>query len=238
MKYLEREKLKVITYSKIGQNHIDTGLENQDTILAEALSDDCGFLALADGVSSAPNAKEGSQAAVEVIQEVCRGFYNGNVLENLDDLKVGIVRNWKSKFSASWNDYATTLNFLIYKEDFLLVGQIGDGLIVVDIGDDTKIFTEDSDFYSTETEALGEAVRKSAFHIEKYKISDGFKAYMTSDGIGKEIAEESRTNLCNYLMNMLENSASAIEEELNPWIEGLSKKNGDDKSIGFIRMEK
>ena len=60
---------------------------------------------------------------------------------------------------------------------------------------------------------------------------------MMSDGIGKEVAEESRIELGNYLNKMLDNDFGETKEELIAWVDSLNNKNGDDKSIGFIRME-
>ena len=60
---------------------------------------------------------------------------------------------------------------------------------------------------------------------------------MASDAIGKEINEASRIELIEYLDNMMMNEDSIIEDELDTWVIGLGKKNGDDKSIGFVRWE-
>lgn len=238
MNCIERGKVKAIEYSVIGQNHVMAGLENQDSILTEVLSDEVGFMVLADGVSSADKSKQGSVAATEVIRELCSEISKSEFEDiDLDDLKIHIVRNWKSKFENQWNDYATTLNFIIFFKNIILVGQIGDGLVVLNIDGANVVFTEETDFYSTETDALGEQVRKSAFRIEKISYKDCFWAYMATDGIGKEVAEESRIGLGEYLSTMLKNNVEEIEKELKPWIDGLGNKNGDDKSIGFIRME-
>ena len=64
------EKLAAVTCSKTGQNHIDKGLENQDSILFKKTTDNDWLLVLADGVSSAKNAKAGSAYAVKAIEEI------------------------------------------------------------------------------------------------------------------------------------------------------------------------
>lgn len=238
MNCIERGNVKAIEYSVIGQNHIVCGYENQDSILTEILSDNCGYMVLADGVSSAPNSKQGSIVATEVIKELCFAIINAEYqYSDLDQLKVHIVRKWKSKFEERWNDYATTLNFIIFYKNTILIGQIGDGLIVLNVDGENTVFSEKTGFYSTETDALGEQVRKSAFRMDRLPYDDKFWAYMTTDGIGKEIAEESRIGLGEYLSNMLVKDTDEIEKEIRAWIDELGKKNGDDKSIGFIRME-
>lgn len=238
MEYFERGNVKAIEYSVIGQKHVERDLDNQDIIMTGILSDEIGFMALADGVSSASNSKLGAMKATEVIRDLCLEFFeNDSVNQNLDELKVEIVRNWKRKINEGWNECATTLNFLIYFKGEIIVGQIGDGLIVLEFDDQYRIYAETEDFYSTETEALGEQVRRSALSLERVEFTDGFSAYMMSDGIGKEVAEESRIELGNYLNKMLDNDFGETKEELIAWVDSLNNKNGDDKSIGFIRME-
>ncbi len=238
MNYFENAKVKAIEYSVCGQNHATIGLQNQDSVLAEILSDDVGYMVLADGVSSATYSKEGAIAATEVIRDLCYEISNIDIQNiDLEILKEKIVRQWKSRFKSQWNEYAATLNFLLYVSGTILIGQIGDGLIVLNVDGKNFIYTEMSEFYTSETDALCEQVRRSAFRLDRVPYKLGFKAYMVTDGIGKEIAEESRVDLGVYLNRMMDNSIDEIEDELKVWIDGLGKKNGDDKSIGYIRME-
>ena len=99
------------------------------------------------------------------------------------------------------------------------------------------ILTENDEFYSTETYALGAAVKKSTFTIRAVEGKNRIRVYMASDGIGKEINEASRIELIEYLDNMMMNENAVIEDELDMWVIGLGKKNGDDKSIGFVSWE-
>lgn len=235
MKYIKDENCTVVYYSQVGSNHIKAGKENQDTVFFERLDKNRWYIAIADGVSSAAKSKQGSQAAVEVAYEICLMLKNEEW--NLEDIKVDIVRKWKRKFSKDWNDYATTLNLLAYVDGKLLVGQIGDGLMVTNVDGEDEIYTEESDFYSTETDALAEAVRRKAITLTQKHISKKFYAYLMSDGIGKEVAVEERINLGKYLFGLMESSEADIKSEIISWINNLENKNGDDKTIGIIRWE-
>lgn len=53
----------------------------------------------------------------------------------------------------------------------------------------------------------------------------------------KKYYRKSRIELGNYLNKMLDNDFGETKEELIAWVDSLNNKNGDDKSIGFIRME-
>lgn len=235
MGYIKEKGCTVFFYSQIGSNHVKNGIENQDSVLFERIDHDRWFLAIADGVSSAPRSKMGSQAAIDVVREITMKFKDEKW--NLEDIKVDIVRMWKRRFANDWNDYATTLNFLIFVNRELLVGQIGDGLMVIDTDGKEEVYTEESDFYSSETDALAESVRRKAIVLTHRHINKKVYAYLMSDGIGKEVAVEERINLGKYLFELIESSEDDIKKEIIPWIDNLDNKNGDDKTIGIIRWE-
>lgn len=238
IEFFRNGKMDAFIYSRIGQNHISDGQENQDCILFEMIRENAWVLALADGISSAARAKEGAQAAVDTVRKFCdRLITRQHPLEDVDALKVDIVRDWKKNFVSDWDEYAATLNFVIYIDRRLLAGQLGDGLIVLNTDGKSKVLVDAGDFYSTETYALGRAVKKSAFTIKYMEVKKELEVYMASDGIGKEIADESRTELGKYLCGMAQRDDRSVEDELDAWVTELGKMNGDDKSIGFVRWE-
>lgn len=235
--FYRKEKCRAFTYSRIGENHTLAGQDNQDKVVFETM-DDSWYMVIADGVSSATCAREGAQAAVGVIRKLCEKISaDKSLLNEIDAIKVYVVKGWKEQINTDWDEYATTINFVIYVDHTLLTGQIGDGLIVVDVDGNSLILTETDEFYSTETYALGTAVKKSAFTIRAVEGKNRIRVYMASDGIGKEINEASRIELIEYLDNMMMNENAVIEDELETWVIGLGKKNGDDKSIGFVSWE-
>ena len=195
-------------------------------------------MVIADGVSSAACSGEGAQAAVDVIRKLCERIMNDrHLLNDIDTIKVYVVKRWKEQIESDWDEYATTVNFAIYVDHTLLTGQIGDGLIVAEVDGNSLVLTESDEFYSTETYALGAAVKKSTFTIRVVEVRNRIRVYMASDGIGKEINEASRIELIEYLGNMMMNEDAVIEDELDTWVIGLGKKNGDDKTIGFVSWE-
>lgn len=235
--FFRKEKCCAFTYSRTGENHILAGQDNQDKAVFEKLGDSW-YMVIADGVSSAACAGEGAQAAVRVIRRLCERISDDkHLLNDVDAIKVYVVKNWKEQIGSDWDEYATTVNFVIYVDHTLLAGQIGDGLIVAEVDGNSLVLTEIDEFYSTETYALGAAVKKSTFTIRAVEGKNRIRVYMASDGIGEEINEESRIELIEYLDKMMMNEDVTIEEELDTWVIGLGKKNGDDKSIGFVSWE-
>ena len=230
--------LFIAAYSKTGSGHLSRRQGNQDRCLYGRIGRNTFYLALADGVSSAPYAEEGAVAAVQTIKIVSEDIAVGKTaIDDLKDLQTMVVRIWKNQFPAGWNDYAATLNFIIFHNNRVLVGRIGDGLIVSEADRVCRVSATNEEFYSTETAALGEAVSRKDFEICLYSVEQSFCAYMVSDGIGKEISESSREDLNRYLLQLSQTSEKQIEQEVVSWVNGLDRKNSDDKTIGFVRWE-
>lgn len=238
MQIFQEGSLFIAAYSKTGSRHISKGQSNQDRCLYGRTGNNTFFLALADGVSSAPYAEKGADAAVQTIKSVSQDIAVGKTeIDDLKKLQNRIVRDWKSHFCSGWNDYASTLNFIIFHNNKVLIGRIGDGLIVSEADRVCRISAVHEEFYLTETAALGEAVSRKDFEICLYPAEHVFCAYMVTDGIGKEIAESSREDLNRYLLQLSQTPEKQIEQEVVSWVSGLDRKNSDDKTIGFVRWE-
>lgn len=119
----------------------------------------------------------------------------------------------------------------------LIAGQIGDGIIAINADGRELLLAEESEFYTTETAALCEAVRQKDFRLQVVSPVRQVSSYLASDGIGKEISHTAIFDLGKYLEELLQKQQHEIDSELIPWIEGLDRKNGDDKTIGFLRWE-
>ncbi len=155
--FYRKEKCRAFTYSHIGENHTLVGQDNQDNVAFEKLGD-LWYMVIADGVSSAACSGEGAQAAVDVTRRLCERIMDDrHLLNDIDAIKVYVVKNWKEQIESDWDEYATTVNFAIYVDHTLLTGQIGDGLIVAEVDGNSLVLTENDEFYSTETYALGAA---------------------------------------------------------------------------------
>lgn len=237
MRIKKENGLFIAEYSVTGQNHILKGQANQDAMLSGCLNENLMYVALADGVSSAQYAEQGSLYAVKTIDKLVKEISLGSLdICDRKELQNKIVHYWKEQIQCNWNEYATTLNFIIYVNSFLIVGQIGDGLICLNIDGINSFITTAEDFYTMETAALSEMVYRKDFYLNIYPVKSTFSAVMMTDGIGKEIPEDSRIPLEKYLEHLSRDSVK-FEKEIRLWINSLGNKNGDDKSIIYIRRE-
>lgn len=236
MQILNEKGFFIAACSQTGTYHISSRMENQDRYLYGSVGNDTFFIALSDGVSSAPFAGEGADAAVRTVQAVSESIASEAAdITDIKGIQTYIVQDWKRQFPSDWNSYAATLNFVIFHRNRALIGRIGDGLIVSRIDDVDRCSAADEEFFSSETAALGEAINRRDFDLRLFSAAENMSVFMTSDGIGKEIAEKSRMSVNRYLLNLSEISEKQFEKEVVSWIDDLGRKNGDDKTIVFLR---
>lgn len=237
MKLRNDKGLFTAEYSLIGENHVTKGIENQDQIKFGEFASSVRFLVVSDGVSSAAHALLGATAAVETVEKLAMDISSNKILMNdIKAIQSYLVKHWKENFVADWNQYAATLNFIIYYDHQLLLGQLGDGLIALTVDGETKVMKNYEEFYSSETPALGEVVLRKDLKVESCFVNNSFSGYIVTDGIGKEVNEDSYMPLERYLFELSMNPELFVKE-IVPWIDGLGAKNGDDKTLGYIRME-
>lgn len=125
-----------------GSGHEKTGVVCQDSSRALLVADDFLIAAIADGAGSAEKSEVGSLIAVETaiqcLQEITA---NWNLPEEDEDWKLLILKVFKSareaveaealRLDAPSRELASTLIVLLATQDFAVVGQIGDGAVVL-----------------------------------------------------------------------------------------------------------
>lgn len=238
MNYYAKDNVIQYSYSEKGQHHIIKDEENQDSIFVGQIDSDTFCLAVADGVSSCRWAKKGSLAAVDTICHLAVAISEGTMeSQDIDGIRRYVVRDWKNHFQSDWNDYGTTLNFAVVHKNDLVVGQIGDGLLLLRNGDENINITDMDEFYSAETYALSEVVLKSSFNVIYTERKGTVAIFAMTDGIGKEIEIEQIEEFKESLIKLMKLHERDIESEIREWISLLNEKNNDDKSIGMLILE-
>lgn len=222
-------------YSEIGKYHADKNIENQDSVYIGIENDTTVCIAVADGVSSCMGAKKGSLAAIDTVKHLARAVSEGTLFcEDVDAIRKFVVRDWKEYFEEKWDDYATTLNFAIIYKKYLVLGRIGDGMLLVKNGTINTNLMDFEEFYSTETFALSEVVLKKSFQVVCQEVREPVFIVAMTDGIAKEIEIEKIEELKQALMELVTQNREVIETELCDWVANLNEKNDDDKTIGIV----
>lgn len=225
---LEKYSIQYLICSAKGQSHALRNMENQDS--AGVYHNDCVFAcAVADGLGSCKNSKEGSTQAVSVIGECIQSDITEQSCEKIRDY---IVNSWREKVGLPYDAYSTTLRFVILKQDRLIIGDIGDGLTVVNNG--SVIQRSSSAWFANCTDALSDTI--SHFKVLEIPIeTEHLKILLTTDGIANDIKPGCEGDLLNYLCAII--SSDTCETEIDEWIESICKNNGDDKTFVVVKIE-
>lgn len=135
---------QMIAASVPGAGHVRTGLPCQDAYLVSHMAGGGVLAAVADGLGSAARAEEGAQLAVAVaistLQEILSTAHPPDKAAWMEALQqTFICARFALEVLADANvrplsDYATTLIVVAMTDKWLAVGQLGDGAVVAQIG--------------------------------------------------------------------------------------------------------
>jgi hypothetical protein len=239
MSFANEDNTIQYSYSEIGKRHVDAGTDNQDSVFVGKVCEETYCMVVSDGVSSCKLSKYGSEATIDTIRRLAEKLHQDEMsVDDLDEIKRFIVRDWKSHFDEDWNEYGTTLNFVIWWKHNILVGQIGDGLIIGESDGESFLMTDMDECYSVETFALAEVVLKSSIQLLVRKNVKNISVVAMTDGIGKEINLESLKEFFKYFVELISNNDEEIKNsEIESWMSQLRLKNDDDKTIGVLVLE-
>jgi Protein phosphatase 2C len=177
-----------------GQHHADIGLPNQDAFAFGSLGG-VTWLALADGVSSAPLSGEGADRVTAWAgAEIEARLRRRSQLTELDVRDVvEAVRNRLAAHAQAYNkplaDYATTLLMAVLGEDGLIFAKIGDGYVFAvergDIGARLRPIADSGQLMSGET-VLDLTHPEWAEHLVVQHFADGAAAGIDTIALGSD----------------------------------------------------
>ena len=191
--------LPIEKYSKTGEFHKTSGVDNQDVILIKKNSQFC-FYALADGVSSRKFSKEGAQIACDtaagLFMRTDRLLLNYEKQKAVYVLLNEILYNLKSLSSTASEDikeYASTLMFVLVdkKSNIVYVLNLGDGMCFATLGETvyeiSSVDEQAEGCFVTTTENVNDYVFFEKYDAYKY---DSF--ILMSDGAWRTIYVDGR----------------------------------------------
>ena len=220
--------------SAIGPMHISVGLPNQDSLCFGAYRSGFSFVAVADGVGSCRYSQEGSQKAVQVIRDLCKR--GPKWLEDANKgayLQKYIVSKWERSIGGNLLDYATTINFVIVGKKCVWLGQIGDGLILAQMGEHFLVL-EETNAVPPYTFALGGIGAAENFRLYALKPCKQMSVFLSSDGIGRVLNPFIFSEFLSYMRKMILKNPAQAQKELKEWFVSLDKLNQDDKTFGVL----
>ena len=245
-----------LTEKVIGASHIRTGKPCQDAA-GSLVVDDIVAVAVADGHGSSRYADVGARLAVQVALTALVQFaedlgHRGASISEVQGyasypLRVQIVREWADRVramagtsEAALLDYGSTLLFAVATRDFLLLGQLGDGDILL-VGSDREVsvvIPADPRAFADETPSLclPEAwlslrVRVLPAPREECLLllsTDGYSKSYTTDDVFRQIGPD-------YLDLVREGGTHGLAPHLHGFLEQVTAQgSGDDIAIAML----
>ena len=231
--------VELVGASVRGPRHIRDGAPNQD---AWGHSGAAGHhvVVVADGLGSRPESASGARAACRAVPEALRAWLKRPGAQ-LDLLPTLIHVLWRVALAElPPEDACTTCLFAAVDQDGAgLIGQLGDGLVLVETSDgQLKVLAErDEAAFGNETEALGATRKISAWSLQR--LSPGTqRVLLCTDGVSDDLLPDRLPALLEWLDSDLMSQPPAtrwrlLATELRDW---PTPNHTDDKTLAFIRI--
>ncbi|MCO5166629.1 MAG: protein phosphatase 2C domain-containing protein [Planctomycetes bacterium] len=239
----------------IGAKHVRDGKVCQDAILGHRDYSRV-VLAVADGHGTSLHGEVGAQCAVEVAVEHLARFATelppGADLQAVHrfaehPLRVQLVREWTARVrkhagdaNAPLKPYGTTLIFALATPTFLLVGQLGDGDVLL-VTPDQRVLRpvpSDATSFADETASMCQPEAWSSMRVvTRGAPVDEALLIMSTDGYSKSYASDEVFDRIgpDYLTMVRDEGIEAVEGSLKGFLEAVtSGGSGDDIAFGLL----
>ncbi|MCR5789508.1 MAG: protein phosphatase 2C domain-containing protein [Lachnospiraceae bacterium] len=204
---IPERKMRAAWARKKGRSHLENGLPCQDHCLVRELADNILFAAVADGHGGEEyiHSDRGAALACETLYRLTKETLFRHKVSGLSEAMRDSA--FRERFCESWNDavlkeheeafgpsedskerilrqYGTTLLFAVAAPDFQILGQLGDGAILLFNGfGQGQLFCRHLQKRSSVTASLASKRAACAMHIDIYEKSAFRYILLSSDGV-------------------------------------------------------
>lgn len=243
----------------IGAKHVRDGRPCQDDIrVVQGIG--LTIVAVADGHGSSVHAEVGARIAVEVTTEALTNFVDNLGADLRADpravhafaqhpFRVQLVREWARRVrevggseDVDLKEYGSTLLFSAVTPEFVLLGQLGDGdiLVVEGSGSVSRPIPGDPTSFAEETLSLCLPEASSSLRVLVTPRSAAETLLLIStDGYAKSYATDLDFERIgpDYLEMVRELGVAGVEGHLEEFLTAVTKGgSGDDVALGLIYM--
>lgn len=218
----------------------------------------CAIVAVADGHGSSLHADVGARIAVEVTAEALTNFVDNLGADLRADpravhafaqhpFRVQLVREWARRVrevggndDVDLKEYGSTLLFAAVTPEFLLLGQLGDGdiLVVEGSGSVSRPIPTDPTSFAEETLSLCLPEASSSLRVlVTPRPADETLLLISTDGYAKSYATDLDFERIgpDYLEMVRELGVAGVEGHLEEFLTAVTKGgSGDDVALGLI----
>lgn len=221
---------------KRGRGHIETETVCQDYCLVENISDDVLVIAVADGHGGEAYVKSdiGARLACKTLADSVKNMFNSKLPSLPGDVWIEVIKTkeFKIKYINLWKEavlqdyekcagkeqesipgniikqYGTTILFAIVTKEYLALGQLGDGAILMFNNDNQcQLFKRHDIKINSQTSSLASVRAEYAFVINVFRREMFGNILISTDGIYDKLdKEDSFLTYANFLLTqVLEN---------------------------------
>lgn len=207
--------------SIIGKAHVMSDTSCQDSF--KIFKKKYGIaMSVCDGVGSNKYSQFGSKAACKAVCKVFKLHYRGKVSKELIGEK--IEHYYKKYVRRKYRKEAGTTCLFVYVlfDNEVIIGQAGDGVILIKIDDRFLVFQNKKDDFMNEVHALNCTGTYNYRKIKnlKFDFNDNHKLQflLSTDGISEDIIPEKREEFFEYFIKLSsDNGESKLKETLENW---------------------
>lgn len=207
--------------SVIGQSHIMNGTCNQDFF--QIYKKKYGIaMSVCDGVGSNKYSQFGSKAASKAVNKVFKLYYKNKFSKELIGEK---IENYYKKYvRRKYRSEASTTCLFVYvfSDNEIIIGQAGDGIILIKLDEKFLVFQNKTDDFLNEVSALSCKHKYNHWKIKNLKfdptINYKLDLLLSTDGISEDIIPEKREVFFDYFINLSnENNNLKLKKTLENW---------------------
>ena len=215
------DKSTVSGASVTGKAHIDDGHGSQDCCLVKKYSIGT-VLCVCDGVGSDRYSSSGSKAACKAALKTFKLYHKKriskeNIGATIEKYYTLYVRK-KHRIAAG----TTCLFCFVYEDSEVLVGQAGDGIILIKIDDKMIVFHDKNKSFLNEVYPLKCNRQYGAWNIKNLRFSpelnNQLDILLATDGVSDDVIPDKRMDFLNHFITVSQNEGSkGIKTILENW---------------------
>ena len=223
--------------SSIGRSHLIDRTPNQDHFTVKR--NRYGIvMSVCDGVGSNRYSQFGSKAACKAVEKTFKLYYKHKIKK--DQIGTRIEFYYKRNLNSDYREAAgTTCLFAFIYESEVVIGQAGDGLILIRIDDKMLVFKDKSDDFINEVNPLNCNKRYNEWVIKNLRFDPRKNSVLAlllcTDGISEDVIPDKREVFFDYFLKKSKSGCADLQKKLDDWD---APGSIDDKTIATFEWRK
>ncbi|WP_223592407.1 PP2C family serine/threonine-protein phosphatase [Neobacillus bataviensis] len=218
--------------------------KNQDAFVCKA-TEEAIYMAVADGLGSCKFSEKGSRLAIECLEDWIKNDIKKYPYPSDDMITIlnsKLIDRWRMKITEGhYKDYDTTLLYAILLNDHLIVGGIGDGMILCHIDKGVKEYSWDKHEFSNRTLSLSANNAKDCIRGELVILNSScypITLIMATDGVSEDLKPDMKAALPTYLhQRLMEADVITVQDEIEQWVLNWKTDNHtDDRTFCMVNI--